>query len=541
MAYVEGQSLAEWLKVHGRFQDPHEAVELVRQMAEALDAVHAHGIIHRDLKPGNILIRTDGQAILSDFGLARPDQDTEHLTAEGMVIGTPAYMAPEQASGDGSPIGPPTDLYSLGVVLYQMLTGRLPFEGPVLSMFHKIVYEKPPAPSQLRPDLDPILEKIMLKTISRRPKDRYENARAFARVLEQWSAGETIAESDRGPRGSKQRLPILIAIAVSAMFLLVLIAGQIIIHIKGKDGNPDLEVKLTTETIEILVAARDLPLGTLIKEPETLFKVKRFFKTERPKSAITDYDQLRGKHLGVSLAEDQFCRESDLTVGGIPSLLLEKGMRAFSIKLSREDALAGFLLPNMHVDVISVVQQGGGDTSAKVILSDIRVLAVDTQMAKPGGQEIHTVTLSVKPEEAEKLAMSFDSSKLRLVLRAQNNAGEKKNSKAMDGRIAPGMRAVALALPDSGAAGFVKAESRVDIVSVVRGDASFSAKTILQDIRVLAVDPGGPQAKDRGATLPSVVTLELTPDQALKLAQAVHIGTVRLVLRAFDGKKDGRD
>src|SRR5437763_1383379 len=157
MAYVEGRSLATRLAA-GRFEDAAEAVTLTLQLLDALDAVHARGIVHRDLKPGNVMLDAAGRAILMDFGLARPEQDGEHLTSDGVVLGTPSYMAPEQAAGQAERIGPWTDLYSVGVVLYQMLTGRLPFEGPPLTVLAKIVHEAPPPPRGLRPDLDPELE-----------------------------------------------------------------------------------------------------------------------------------------------------------------------------------------------------------------------------------------------------------------------------------------------------------------------------------------------------------------------------------------------
>src|SRR5262249_16075632 len=119
MAYVEGHSLAEQLARQRRFEDPRAAVAVGRQIGETVRAVHACGVVHRDLKPGNILIDANGRAVLTDFGLARPLEEPDHLTVEGAVLGTPAYMAPEQAAGEAAHVGPWTDLYSLGVVFYQ--------------------------------------------------------------------------------------------------------------------------------------------------------------------------------------------------------------------------------------------------------------------------------------------------------------------------------------------------------------------------------------------------------------------------------------
>jgi serine/threonine protein kinase len=187
MGFVDGQSLADRLAQMGRFEDPEQAVALVREILEALKAVHAQGIIHRDLKPGNIMLDRSGRAILMDFGLARPEGEGETLTAEGAIIGTPAYMATEQVAGKSEDLGPWTDLYSLGVVLYQMLTGKLPFQGSPLSVLAKILYEQPTPPGQWRPDLHPSLQAIVLKAIARQPGQRFQNASQFLEALSEAS------------------------------------------------------------------------------------------------------------------------------------------------------------------------------------------------------------------------------------------------------------------------------------------------------------------------------------------------------------------
>ncbi len=186
MAYIEGKSLSEKLSGGHRYDDPDEAVRLVRQVADALGAVHAHGLVHRDLKPANILLDRDGHAILTDFGLARCEHDAERLTVDGAVVGTPAFMSPEQAMGQSDRVGPRSDLYSLGVVLYRMLTGRVPFTGPTGEVLRKLGHEDPPPPSSLRPDLDPALEAILLKALARSPEDRYASAREMSAALDHW-------------------------------------------------------------------------------------------------------------------------------------------------------------------------------------------------------------------------------------------------------------------------------------------------------------------------------------------------------------------
>jgi PAS domain S-box-containing protein len=191
MAFVEGKSLADRLSTVRTFADPADAARLVQRVAHGLKAVHAHDIVHRDLKPANILLDTDGQPLLTDFGLARPEHDSQRLTLHGVVLGTPGYMAPEQAAGESDRIDARTDLYSLSVVLYTMLTGCLPFQGSAISVLMKLINETPPPPSSLRPGLDRALEAIVLKGMARRPDDRYQSAQKMIDALDDWLSRQT--------------------------------------------------------------------------------------------------------------------------------------------------------------------------------------------------------------------------------------------------------------------------------------------------------------------------------------------------------------
>jgi serine/threonine-protein kinase len=187
MEFVLGESLAARLHRLGRYGDCRQAVSLVVQIAAALQAVHACGIIHRDLKPGNILLRPDGSALLTDFGLARLLDDPEHLTQEGVLLGTVAYMAPElmdPAGGAQASCG--SDVYSLGVILYRMLTGQLPFTGSHLALVRQIADLSPPRPSSHRDDIDPALEAIILRAMARQPEDRYPSGEALELALRWW-------------------------------------------------------------------------------------------------------------------------------------------------------------------------------------------------------------------------------------------------------------------------------------------------------------------------------------------------------------------
>jgi TOMM system kinase/cyclase fusion protein len=210
MALVEGESLGDRLGRQGRFEDSREAVALVIQVADALAAVHAAGVVHRDVKPGNILLDRAGTPYLSDFGLARA-ADGEHLTEAGTLLGTPAYMAPEQAARELGAVGPWSDQYSLGVVLYHLLTGRPPFQGDPLAVLYQVGTSEPPPPSQVRPDLDPALVSLLLKALARQPRDRYRSVADFAAALRSWREQPAVAapRALAAPTAQHRRLTLL--------------------------------------------------------------------------------------------------------------------------------------------------------------------------------------------------------------------------------------------------------------------------------------------------------------------------------------------
>jgi formylglycine-generating enzyme required for sulfatase activity/tRNA A-37 threonylcarbamoyl transferase component Bud32 len=183
MAYLEGRPLSNLVEP-GLPLGQRQAVLIVRRLATALQEAHARGVIHRDLKPANVMITPRGEPIVMDFGLARRDQTAEaRLTKDGTLLGTPAYMAPEQVRGEARALGPSCDIYALGVIFYKLLTGRLPFEGSVLNVLGKILTEEPPRPSEYRPDLDPRLEAICLKAMAKKGDDRYASMAELAAAL----------------------------------------------------------------------------------------------------------------------------------------------------------------------------------------------------------------------------------------------------------------------------------------------------------------------------------------------------------------------
>jgi hypothetical protein len=190
MGFMSGGSLDRQSE---RFREPLLAAGLVEKIARAVHYVHENGIVHRDLKPANILLDEHGEPRLTDFGLAKFRDGEMELTRQGAVLGTPAYMAPEQAGGRLSQIGPATDIWALGVILYQLLTGSRPFQASQHEEVASLICSAdPPRPRSLKPGLDRALETIVLKCLEKRPEDRYASAADLATDLGLWLAGESI-------------------------------------------------------------------------------------------------------------------------------------------------------------------------------------------------------------------------------------------------------------------------------------------------------------------------------------------------------------
>ena len=191
MDYIEGFDLVR--RVKNGPVSPEEAARWIRSIAEAIHHAHQRGILHRDLKPANILIDAQGEAHVTDFGLAKLLDEARDLTVPGRVLGTPSFMPPEQADPERGAVTVASDVYGLGAILYFLLTGKAPFEG--ISMDHSIkllLTEDPVPPSRVRPGIPPDLETICLKCLSKEPQRRYASADDLADDLGAWSRREPI-------------------------------------------------------------------------------------------------------------------------------------------------------------------------------------------------------------------------------------------------------------------------------------------------------------------------------------------------------------
>jgi serine/threonine protein kinase len=187
MEFVDGRSGAELLREQGRLE-PGEAVDILAQACRGLDYAHRNGVVHRDVKPGNLLRTTDGGMVkLADFGIAKAAEQSD-ITKVGSVLGTAAYLSPEQARGE--PAGPASDLYALGVVAYQLMAGRLPYEAASLTDLARLqATSPPPRLDELEPGVPPTLAAAVLHALSGDPEARYPDAAAMEQALREGLAG----------------------------------------------------------------------------------------------------------------------------------------------------------------------------------------------------------------------------------------------------------------------------------------------------------------------------------------------------------------
>ncbi len=231
LEFASGGSLHA--KLAGTPQPPRDAAETVEALALAVHYAHGHGIVHRDLKPANVVLTDDGVPKITDFGLAKLMKNDSGMTRTGDVVGTPSYMAPEQARGSAGSITPATDVYALGAILYEMLTGRPPFQGSTpLSTLEQISDHDPLPPGRLQRHTPRDIETICLKCLEKDPKRRYQSAQALALDLRRFLDGHSIVARpatawDQAWKWARRKPAAATALAIAGVAAGLLLAGVV--------------------------------------------------------------------------------------------------------------------------------------------------------------------------------------------------------------------------------------------------------------------------------------------------------------------------
>lgn len=297
MEYIEGSSLEERLNDLSQM-DQRTIAQWLCKLCSAAACAHEAGVVHRDIKPSNIILRPDGEPVLTDFGLAYSDSEDARLTKSGAIIGTPAYMAPEQLQGAQHLVGPQSDIYALGAIGFEMLTGRTIYEGSTSKVLSDLAEGMPIiAPSDLRQDADRNLEAIILKSVARDPKKRFASAKLMNQALQAYQDNDLKKVRELVQDSPEAKKPIRRRWIAAAFFSIVLLG--VVFVIQTKDG----EFVLTTD---------DPAIATRIAEAGGITVENRQTKTEytlrigKNRLPNGDYDLIVSSPDGLEISTTKF-------------------------------------------------------------------------------------------------------------------------------------------------------------------------------------------------------------------------------------------
>ena len=304
--FIAGASLKEW--VSAKPLNPREATSLCIKIAKALHYAHESGVVHRDVKPSNIMMDLQGEPHIVDFGLAKRDAGEITMTLDGQILGTPAYMSPEQARGDSHYVDRKADVYSLGVILFELLTGELPFRGDKQMLLVQILKDEPPSPRGLNVHVPRDLETICLKCLEKNPQGRYDSALSFADDCRRFLDGVPVRASpvSRISRGWRwcHRNPVVACMTAAIAALLVGIA------VVSSVGFATIQTALgvaqeRTETIEQNLYYSEMNRASnAAKDPDGLGQIRALLERWRPRDERIDRRGWEWFYLESLLHED---------------------------------------------------------------------------------------------------------------------------------------------------------------------------------------------------------------------------------------------
>lgn len=375
LEYVDGGNLRERLR--GGPLAPVEAAALLERLARAVQAAHERGVLHRDLKPANILLTRDGVPKIADFGLARRLEGDPRRTRTGLVLGTPAYMAPEQLGGP-KPAGPPADIYALGVILYEAVSGRPPFESASpTDLLFQVGLREPIAPSYWHPQVPRPLETICLKCLSKAPADRYTSAAALADDLQRFLDGKPV-RAHRASRLTRwcrahpwRALLTTAAILLATALLAGLTTG--IVGLQRQLANAKAETLAAQDTADQARAETDFAQVTLVSALDQL-RLKQDALTQR-----------RGKERA---ALDQ-----------LSTYLLDTAKRCTEV---REDQKQALQLAAASYEELAAVSQREGDNPIETAAVYVRAARLRHKLGEQPRTELayrHALTLLEKAKD----------------------------------------------------------------------------------------------------------------------------------------------
>ncbi|MCA9178503.1 MAG: protein kinase [Planctomycetales bacterium] len=396
MGFVDGESLQD--RIHRGVIGPRESAELVKEVAEAVAAAHAQGVVHRDLKPGNILIGSDGRARVTDFGLAKSVSSTSDsaVTMTGQVLGTPAYMPPEQAAGRIEEIGECSDVYALGGVLYCMVTGRPPFQAASVVETLRQVMESPAAsPRVLNPAVDRDLETIILRCLEKAPRDRIESAQELARELERYLAGEPIRSRRLGAATKAwrwcRRRPALVGMVLACVAALALLPALLSTRRAAAAAQ-----EVSRLQIELESELEQLTLDSDWSRVQTLAERLRGLNPDVGEKALSKFDATAVSRIRSALQQprltDNQLAATKAAIARLPSSVAEREQLAQAAAQRTSTWILDYEIHSEDAEFASyfeerTLQRDRGESGGEVWRSSLRLPAQAwTETATPAQQ-----------------------------------------------------------------------------------------------------------------------------------------------------------